>query len=113
MMNLNCQMVLILSQIFNIILNIEKYETLTTIPHFHVINRISNRLVLKIKDGCKLELQKPETMKLFWKTKKLIDKTKNGENVPILEVVEVVLVESNLVDNQYQQVWSIIHFYAQ
>ena len=29
--------------------------------------------------------------------------TKNGENVPSLEVVKVVLVQCNLVDNQYQQ----------
>ena len=33
----------------------------------------------------------------------LIDKTKNGENVPRLEVVEVVLAQCNLTDNQYQQ----------
>ena len=45
-----------------------------------------------MKDGHKLELQTPETMKLFGSTKKLIDKTKNGEKVPSLEVVEVVLV---------------------
>ena len=32
-------------------------------------------------------------MKLFGRTKKLIDKTKNGENVPSIEVVEVVLVQ--------------------
>ena len=59
--------------------------------------------MFKIKDGYKLELQTPETMKLFGSTKKLIDKTKNGEKVPSLEVVEVVLVQCNLVDNQYQQ----------
>ena len=35
------------------------------------INRISNRLVFKIKDGYKLELQMPETMKLFGSTKKI------------------------------------------
>ena len=36
-----------------------------TFPHIHVyINRINNRLVFKIKDGYKLELQTPETMKL-------------------------------------------------
>ena len=34
-----------------------------------------------MKDGYKLELQMPGTMKLFASTKKLIDKTKNGENV--------------------------------
>ena len=30
----------------------------------------------------------PETMKLFGSTRKLIDKTKNGENVPNLELVK-------------------------
>ena len=48
--------------------------------------------MFKITDDYKLELQTPETMKLFGATKKLIDKTKNGEKVPILEVVEAVLV---------------------
>ena len=33
----------------------------------------------------------------------MIGKTKNGEKVPSLKVVEVVLVQRNLVDNQYQQ----------
>ena len=33
--------------------------------------------------------------------KKKIDKRKNGENVPSLKVFQVVLVQSNLVDNQY------------
>ena len=99
-------MVLILCQIFKIILNIslKKHETLTTIPPIHVyINRNNNRLVFKMKDGYKLELQTPETMKLFGSTKKLIDKTKNGEKVPSLEVVEAILVQYNLVGNQYQQ----------
>ena len=79
-------------------------ERLKLNPPNHVyINRINNRLVFQIKDGYKLELQTPETMKLHGRTKKLIDKTKNGENVPSLEVVEVVLVQYNLVDNQCQQ----------
>ena len=43
-----------------------------------------------------------EIVKLFGSTKKLIDKTRSGENVPSLEVVEVVLVQWNLVDSQYQ-----------
>ena len=29
----------------------------------------------------------PKTMKLLVSTKELIDKTKNGENIPILDVV--------------------------
>ena len=83
---------------------IKKKKTLTIIPPFNVsINRINNRLVFKIKDGYKLELQTPETMKLFGSTKKLINKTKNGEKVAILEIVEGFLVQCNLVVNQYQQ----------
>ena len=69
---------------------IKKQETSTTIPPIHVyINRIDNRLVYKIKDGYKLELQAPETMKLFSITQELIDKTEEGENVPSLEAVEI------------------------
>ena len=45
---------------------IKKYKILTAIPPIHVyINRINNRLVFKIKNGYKLQLQTPETMKLF------------------------------------------------
>ena len=80
---------------------IKKHETLTTIPPIPVyINRINNRLLFKIKNGYKLELHTPETMKLFGSTKKLIDETKNKENVPSLEVVGVFLVQ-RLVDNQH------------
>ena len=77
---------------------------LTNILHIHVyINKINKRLAFKIKDGYKLELQTPETMKLFGSTKKLIDKTKNGEKI------EVVLLQCNLVDNQYQQKSEVIY----
>ena len=64
MMNLNYQMAYILLQKFMIINSIYiKYiiknrETLTTILPIHVyINSINNRLVFKIKDEYKLELQ--------------------------------------------------------
>ena len=43
-------------------------------------------------------------MKLCGSTKKLIGKTKNGENVPSLDVVAVVLV-----DNQYQQMYEVLN----
>ena len=72
MMNLNFQTVLILSQIFKFILNIllKSSKTLTSISPIHVyINRINNRLVFKIQDGYKVELQTSETMQLFARTK--------------------------------------------
>ena len=40
-------------------------------------------------------------MELFGSTSKLINKTKKRENMPSLEVVEVVSAQCNLVDNQY------------
>ena len=59
---------------------LKKHETLKKIhPIYIYINRINNRLVFKINDRYKLELQTAETMKLFGSTKKLICKTKNGE----------------------------------
>ena len=65
-----------------------------------------------MKDGYKLELQTSETIKLFGSIKKLIDKTKNGENIPSLQVVEVVLVQCNLVDNQYQQKSEVLYTFT-
>ena len=42
-------------------------------------------------------------MKLLGSTERKITKDKNGENVPHLEITEVVLVHCNLVNNDYQQ----------
>ena len=71
-------------------------------------NKIKNRIVFKIKNGYKLELLTPETMKLLGNTKKVVDKDKNGENVPKLEIVEVVLVHCNLVKNDYQHTSKVL-----
>ena len=53
--------------------------------------------MFKIKDGYNLELQTPETMKLFGSTKKLIGKTKDGEIIKSLEVVDFSFSKWNLV----------------
>ena len=42
-------------------------------------------------------------MKLLGSTKSKITKDKNGENVPYLEITEVVLIHCNVVNNSYQQ----------
>ena len=82
---------------------IKKHETLIENPSIQIYaNKIKNRIIFKIKTGYKLELLTPETMKLLGSTKKVVDKDKNGENVPKLESVEVVLVHCNLVKNDYQ-----------
>ena len=71
-------------------------------------NKMKNRLVFKIKTGYKLELLFLETMKLLGSTKKDVDKNKDGEDVPKLESVEVVLVHCNLVNNSYQQASKVL-----
>ena len=67
------------------------------------VNKIENRITIKIKNGYYLELLTPETMKLLGSAENKITKDKNSENVPHLEVVELVLVHCNLVNNNYQQ----------
>ena len=44
-----------------------------------------------------------EAMTLHESTKNKIIKDKNGENVPHLEITEVVLVYCDIINNDYQQ----------
>ena len=82
---------------------IKKHETLTENPPVQIYpNKIKNRIVFKIKTGYKLEMLTLETTKLLGSTKKDIDKDKDGEIVPKLESIEVVLVHCNLAKNDYQ-----------
>ena len=67
------------------------------------MNKIENRITLKIKDGYSLEHLMPETMKLLASTENKTTKDKTGENVPHLEIKEVVLVQHNVINNDYQQ----------
>ena len=70
---------------------IKKYEAVTDNPSIMIyINKIENRIMFKIKIRYYLELLTPETMKLFGGTKSKITKDENGENVPHLEITEVV-----------------------
>ena len=88
---------------------IKKHETLTENPPVQIYpNKIKNRIVFKIKTGYKLELLSSETMKLLGSTKKDVDQDKDGEDVPKLESVEVVLVHCNLVNNNYQQASKVL-----
>ena len=67
------------------------------------INKIENRIILKIKNGYSLELLTPETIKLLGSTTYKIIEDKNGENVPHLEITEVALVHCDIVNNDYRQ----------
>ena len=88
---------------------IKKHETLTENPPVQIYpNKIKNRIFFKIKTGYKLELLSSEKGALLGSTKKDVDQDKDGEDVPKLESVEVVLVHCNLVNNNYQQASKVL-----
>ena len=51
-------------------------------------------------------------MKLLGSTKSKITKGRNGENVPHLKIVELVLIHCNLVNNNYQQNSRILYTFV-
>ena len=81
---------------------IKKHETIADNPPVQIyVNKTKNRIVFKIKTGYKLELLSLETMRLLGSLKKDIGQDKDGEIVPKVEAVEVVLVHCNLVNSNY------------
>ena len=88
---------------------IKKYETIADNPAVQIyVNKIKNRIAFKIRTGYKLELLSEETMQLLGSSKKDIDQNKDGEIVPKLETVGVVLVHCILVNNNYQQASKVL-----
>ena len=51
-------------------------------------------------------------MKLLGSNESKITKDKNGENVPHLEIVELVLIHCNIVNNSYQQNSQILYTFV-
>ena len=66
------------------------------------VNKIENRITFKIEKGYYLELLTSETLKLLGSTKSKITKNDNGQTLPHLEIIELVLVHCNLVNKDYQ-----------
>ena len=74
-------------------------------------SKIENRITFKIKIGYYLELLTPETMKLLGNTRS--NKTKkNGENVPYLEITEVILIHCNVANNSYQENSKVLYIFV-
>ena len=92
---------------------LKKHGENTDNPSIRIyVNKIENRITFKIKTGYYLELLTPETMKLLGSTENKITKDKNGENVPHLEITEVVLVHCNIVNNDYQQDSRVLYIFV-
>ena len=88
---------------------IKKHETIADNPPVQIyVNKIKNGIVFKIKTSYKLELLSKETMQLLGSSKKDVDKNEDGDNVPKLEAVDVVLVHTNLISNSYQQASEVL-----
>ena len=87
-------------------------ESLDKPPSRIYVNRIENRITFKIKSGYYLQLLALETMKLLGSAESKITKDKNCENVPRLEVVELVLVHCSLVNNDNQQDSRILYAFV-
>ena len=51
-------------------------------------------------------------MKLLGSTKRKITKDENGENVPYLEITEVVLIHSNVSNNSYQENSRVLYLFV-
>ena len=51
-------------------------------------------------------------MKLLGSTERKIAKDKNGENVPHLEIAELVLIHCNIAKNNYQQNSQILYTFV-
>ena len=83
---------------------LKKHETVTDNSSIMIyINKIENRITFKIKTAYFLEFSTPETIKLLGSTKSKITKYENGENLPHLEITEIVLIHCNVANNDYQQ----------
>ena len=76
------------------------------------VNKIEYRVAFKFKKWYYLELLTPETMKLIGSTERKRTKNKNGENVPHLEIAELILIHCNLANNNYQQNLRILYTFT-
>ena len=93
----------ILYQVFKTILSIFKKkqnEKADSASIWIYVNKIENRITIKIKTGNHLELLTPETMELLGSIE---NKITNCENVPHLKFTEVILAHCNIVNNDYVQ----------
>ena len=76
------------------------------------VNEIKNRIAFRIKTRYYLELLIPERMKLLGSTENKITKDNKGENVPHLEITEVVLAHCNIVNNDFQQDLRVLYIFV-
>ena len=88
---------------------IKKHESTTSSEEAPILiytNKIKNRIA-----RYKLQMLTNETM-AFFGDEPIVDRDKNGANVPILEIVESVLLHCNVVHNDYLQNSKLLYTFA-
>ena len=92
---------------------IKKHETITDeYSPIKVYANKKNKIVFKVKTGYKLELLTRQTMQLLGSSKKETDQDKDGELVPKIENVDVVLIHCNVVNNTHQQKSRVLYSFV-
>ena len=76
------------------------------------VNKTENMIAFKIKTENDSEFLTHDMMKLLGSTKSRVTKDENGENVPHLEIAEVVLVYFNVASNDYQHKSKVFYTFA-
>ena len=89
----------------------QKHKTVTDNPPIRICV-IKEKITFTTETGYHLKRLLPETIKLLGSTKSKITKDENGENIPNLEINEVVLVHCNIVNNDYQQDSGVLHTFV-
>ena len=93
-----------------------KHETVTDNPPIRIYaNKIENKITFEIKTGYYLKFQhlkKRKEKKPLGATKIEINKSENCENVPYLEITEVVLIHCNILNNYYQQCSRVLYTFG-
>ena len=83
-----------------------------TIVEARIVYQNLDCLIMEQTNYNSLELLIFETMKLLGSTKNKITKDKNDENVPHLEMTEVVLVHRDIANNDYQQDSRVLYMFV-
>ena len=76
------------------------------------IKKIEHRITFRIKSRCYLEHLTNETMILLGSTKNKITEDEIGENIPHLEITEVVLVHCDIFNNDYEQNLRVLYTFV-
>ena len=91
----------------------KKHQILINDPPLRIyVSKIENKTTLRTKTEQYLKLLTPKTMKLIGSAISKVTQDENGENLPHLEIIEVVLAHCNVVNNDYSRNLRVLNIFA-